>query len=326
MYQSILKKRTRDVRREDFDVAPHFHFGRPFHSAATDRDISLWNKIFPYFPRQIYGLFADSFETDVSVKFVLDQAESISIQITSRGLKKFGVTTYFYPNDIDMPSNGTIEVVPEFQGKGIGKKYLRARTEFNVAMGVPCNKFTAELGNGGYTWARAGAHLDFDEWRTSYPTRQKFLSQRLIMRLESIKDQIDPGVFLFAKALCRVVAKNDLARLAQIRERLHVPEKTDWKSISQSAIGENIRSFFSVHSDGFDSPNDRANHECMALCRVFEGAVLRNTDVTVPAYLLSGTSWPAIIDYSNISQMHDIGEYVGGWKTIVPVRELVGVH
>lgn len=310
-YHSIFQKRARPVTCTDFEqAAPLQIFSEYFRSDRVEQDVEKWNIHIPSLPQDIQCIFRENFDSNFKLNIVFDGTENpefVNFNITNL-LDQYFAGAIFY-DGLDQTPESQIEIEEEsFRGQGLGKKWFRFLNELCLAFGHERLEFSAGLTNGGYTWARAGAHIDLS------PTKHTALTQlreKIALRVEAVKPYIPNDVYHSVRTLGRVVAKDDVTRIADIDFRLS-PKACSQMEAWDGPFLDSLSAAF--NHQGIDEQNKEQRHaeHCVMAARV------QGVPLNIGRYLLVGTVWDAVVDFSDVQQMERIGKYVGGWKTIQP--------
>lgn len=317
MYRSILSPRAHSIDSESFEDAPNLMFN--FFLAGerhSQYDLDLWERFIPYTPAQIYGLFTAGYgRDDVNVTVRAFETRRVEFEIDHEEGEIFRSKLTLRVGDDPSILNSKVVVDPDSQGKGHGRNSMRNWIETAAAFGFPEFSFDAAMSDGGFVWARMGAHLDRNEERQPfYADEERRLAVTLNARLEAARPFIGQANYRKAHALCQIQQPDDLVRLAEMGD-IVVPKEA-------VAEAEEILPLF--YSDVLDGMNrdcmNTIKTELKYLSSIFFNSGRGTCDyVSLPAFLKKQTVWSAVVDLSNAEQMKRVGDYVGGWRTIEPV-------
>lgn len=315
MYLSILEPRQRDIGRADFKNAPCLLFNESCVEDLRGHDLDVWNRYIRYAPRQIYDVLTAGYGIEsmpIAVTMTDDAIFRVStIENSGVPFKAFG--EFGLGRSPEVLAN-EIKVVPMVQGLGIGRTWFRAMVELSVAFGFSAFNFNAGLGNGGYTWAKAGAYMDRDRQRNPlYHEEAQYLSENMLARLEVAKAHIPSANYERAHALCRLACPGDMVKLAGMGD-LTVPRDVLHKA---KPVLVDFYSSLSLEQGGGAMTRLRTCEEYGRLVQVFNdpsGGFLKR--VSLPHYLQKLSIWNAVVDFADERQMVRVGDYVGGWRYI----------
>lgn len=323
-YQSTLPRRTRPIEAADFkrasalSVHPH-SFAVP---NSIEAELSLWNRMIPFLPKTLLTFYEEAFRTsvDVEVHFLnkhcgTPSPEYFSLHVDSANSIDFFGNVCFMNGRKLVDRGSSIRVDNDARGKGLGKTWLKSIVELSLAFGDEELRFQASDENGAYSWAKAGAFMDMaleDAFKRTY------LSQKVIGRLEAVRPFIPSGDYHKARALARFTGKDDINRLAAMTTIVPAEVFGDLQS-SESQIRKRLIEFYARLSVK-EQPEFLATVDNGQLCTAFYGAAHQKRELSLPRFLLSCTSWEARIDFTDEKQMWELGTYLGGWKTIEPVK------
>lgn len=316
MYLSTLEKRQRDIKRSDFADAPNLYFNYCAFDEINREKTSLWNRYISYTPQQIHEVLTGGYGIeDMPISVTLDKSGKFKFSMIEDGAVPFRSKAEFNIGaEPDILSND-IKVNPLAQGQGIGRTWLRNVVELSAGFGFPEFHFAAGLQSGGHVWAKAGAYLDRDLSRSPlFRLEEQSLSQNMLARLELARPHLKTSEYGWARALCKLVNKDDIVKIAAMGDI----------TIPRSVI-ENAKPVLTQFYDSLSlrpqegSAAFRAGEESEKLLRVFDNAVGGLCEqVSLPRYLQAATSWRAVINFADDRQMERVGEYAGGWRTLKP--------
>lgn len=306
-YTSILPLRTKPVKQDDFLAVPHFALNKvPAGDSVTKEALKNWNKNIPLTPADASKILRLEFPQEISLDFeVLSDAVGITMQ--SVGSRKFGASVAIDTADKSF-FDSAIMVQKNPQGGGYGKAWLRSMIEFTVALAFPGFRFSAGDVNGGYVWARAGAYLDF---AASEQRALSHTSRQMIGRIDALKEVLPSHDYERARALSRLVAKEDFANIARLETPVPMQDA--------ASLQKSLRKFYEING-ALDGPEATSRAETSSMMTTFGRAAEMGQDATLAQLVLGNVRWKAVIDYSDMDQMRHVGEYVGGWKTIAAGR------
>lgn len=320
MYLSTLTPRQRDISRADFSDAPDLYFNYRAAHEQDDNALILWNRYIDHTPRQIY----DTLTGDYGIHNM-----PIGVTVNDAGKFKFIILKdhdipFESKAEFDLGTNrdilgNEIKVAPFAQGQGIGRTWLRNIVELSAAFGFKEFHFEAGLGNGGYTWAKAGAHLDRD--RSRFPLHhleERFLSETMMARLDVAKPYLDFADYGWARALCRLTNKDDIVKIAEMGD-ITVP-----RGAVKNALPV-LQTFFGglAHRPSEANADVRARDQATRLGIAFcDAAGGLHDHVSLPRFLQTESIWHAVINLADDRQMEKVGEYTGGWRTLKPVKTI----
>jgi hypothetical protein len=328
-YRSTLPKRTAPVTKADFENLPRPIQIRSVLNGAIQEGgpvIDFWNRHVPYHPYDIDELFMGE----------LDSCYRLGIRQDRNSLEFHGINPRFqhdfsfrlmveFHDNAKLIRGSDINVTVSKQGQGIGKKIFKAFNECALALGFESFEFLAMLENGAYTWAKLGVKLDtspdpfFSSAQLSDLIRKRFLSvQQVLASMNQSLNSYDINAVKIFSSLANPFDVRDLARLP-----VNIPVPFVMREINQNKF---------LFEDAFKTADGRISNTALdafedqgaKLKSVFRRAHDKGLEVIpIGRVLLGGLGYPAIIDFSDQKQMEDIGKQSGGWRTIMPVRELV---
>lgn len=323
-YRSTLAKRTRPVDQTDFEAVPYLTLGPKVSEYLKDGlFLGDWDRLVPFLPQDLYRFSKDIFRADVKTEVwflkVLEPClpDKVAIKFSDLAERSFSCS-FSYENGLyENPEEAHIFVEPKARGRGFGKAWLQFLTELSVALDQEKIYFTAGNENGGYTWAKAGVGLDI---QPDNLLMRQTLSERLIGRLEAVKDFIPSPVYGRARSYSRALDKKDLCAIADIDYALP-DEACDAICKELGRIHDNFVSFYQTNNINGEKPVVVALGERFHVAEAFHAAQGQGKQLSLARYLLSHTIWDAVVDLQDEQQMQRIGAYVGGWKTIEPKDE-----
>lgn len=328
VYQSILEKRTSDVKPEEIDSCQGLSVRATDMIDAPGRSAKLWNYHSPYAPEDIRQLLTAGYGRTVRVAMELDApplcASNVSLSFEGSN-SSFSRFTYYASMCPHM--TGTHINLPErMRGQGLGKHYMRNSIEYEIAMDAEVKRFNAGLGNGGYTWTSMGAQVDMGNWDNLGSLRKR-TSLQIDCKLSLIRDHLLADHYDGLKELGQIKRADDLVRLVDEFRDVSLPFDIhkDFQGLSESAVAPFVEEFHERHQT-FKGAEEREGeaiiNEVALMDASFRWASEQgHNGVSVPRFLLAGTVYPARIEYNNAAIMNRIGNYLGGWKTIRPVDD-----
>ncbi len=317
-YQTIISKSESRLTSADFASVPmNIDFQPPKKVLA--RSVADWHQYIPYKPAQIHDLLSSGY----------DQPVKISADLTKGGLVTFNVDSSAYgllslvqlrliPNV--KVTDTDISVAGSSQSKGVGKNWLRNAIELALLMGAKSFEFLATNENGAFTWARLGAYLDMKHH--NFQRAQANSVVHYTGRLEAVRNNLKPAIYHEAKALCRMLAPDDLVKLTKKFENVMLPLSwaPDTELAEKSKFYEPLHDFYRDHPIYAMRSQGIAYGEIRHIARCFAHAAQQGkAGLSLPRYLLSQSYWPGVIDFDNEAQMREVGKNLGGWKRIRPV-------
>lgn len=301
-YRSTLPRRTRPIEAADFKRAGALivHANSFSVPDSMDGELNVWDRTIPFLPQTVQKLYEDIFQTDINLEihFLKEHDNKpvdgfFAVSVSSPDDVEFkGSVRFLHGRKLDQEGS-SFEVVPKARGNGLGKAWLKSMVELTLAFGNEDLKFQAASENGSFTWGKAGVPMDMAPEKGE---KRANLSKMVIGRLEAIRPYISSSDYHTARAMARFTMKHDINRLASMTAVVPV------------AVLEDLHKAESVEGQ---KPH---------LVRAFESAALQGRELSLPRFLLSYTGWDARIDFSKETEMETIGNYLGGWKTIEPVR------
>lgn len=321
-YQSILRKRIRNVTLRDFRECSGIALEGKDHFVINGREAETWNRHFPYTPGQLKSLLADGYASPVSLKFVLSEPPYSQALIKMRFGRQTGAFGEIDYRTTDDPYIffSRIRLPEEKRGLGTGKIFMRSMIEFDIAMGGTSNRFNAGYDNGGYTWARMGARINTDPY---YQPQRTKASLQIEGRLMALRPHIPENIFQGALALSGLSGEDDLINLANRYRNVMIGTILSpcYDTAINRAFSSRLKDYHYVQADGAGDVEETLFAETTALNCAFRWSAMQGYEgVSLPRFLLTGVVWPALIDYSDREQMEKVGKYLGGWKTIRPVE------
>lgn len=328
VYQSILEKRSSDVTLEEIRACEGLNVHAKDMMDIPERLSKLWNYHYPYHPGQVQQVLTAGYEASIQTQMTLDVPPNCALDVVlffegrQNSFSRFTFYASMCPN-----MQGSHIVLPEgLRGKGVGKHYMRNAIEYEIAMGGEKKSFTAGLANGGYTWTSMGAEVEMGNWN-GYDCSRNKASLQLQCKLSLIKDHLDADAYDGISELVRINTADSLVRLVDEFRNVTIPlDLKDFvASKEDSLIAPYVIEFHKAHStfSGYKEMEQEAIlNEFDVMQASFQWAKDQGHEaVQVPRFLLSGTVYPARIDYNNAAQMNRIGAYLGGWNTIKPVND-----
>lgn len=308
-YVSQLAPPERRIIQDDFAGIENLVVGKvAAQNGVAHHNVKFWNRHIAAMPADICSVLRGHFGCAVALDLSLQNDRAIDVNMRPVEGEDFrsllavdiGAPPVFHDSEID--------ILPPAQGNGIGRAWLRAMVEFSAALGFPHFRFSAGLENGGYVWGRAGVNIDYKaaEHRTL-----EHLSRQLIGRLDALRPALPPSTYHRARALSRLVAKEDMASLAA----MDVPVDT----MDGQALTHGFQAFYKDNASVLGLA-ETVETEVDKLTRCFARAGQMGQPATLGQLLLARVSWKAIVDFADTAQMESIGRYVGGWDTIAPAR------
>ena len=316
MYRSVLDQRLEPIDPQAFEAAPNLVFN---HYAAGEKadeySLGLWDRLVPYTPEQIYNLFAGGYDQDnIVVDIKAFETGKVTFEIEhdedaafiSRLQLNLGVKTQVY--------SSKVVVDPDSQGQGIGRMSMRNWIETAAAFGFPEFSFDAAMDDGGYVWAKMGAHLDRNiERQPFYEDEEEALSRSLNARLEAARPFIEQASYEQARVLCQIRKPDDLVRLSAMGDILVPREAVD------EAMSAVPQFFMNVLNDTRECAR-AVKAELANLSSVFHNVGQGACEyVSLPAFLKKKTVWAGVVDFADVAQMERVGDYLCGWRTMEPV-------
>lgn len=317
VYRSIFAQRTRPVEPRDFASVPDMVVTTVQGSINTPKsNMEKWENRVPFLPQDIHAVFHASFgdEAGLRVEFDEQNPRATTLKIThGSSVDPLYSGILFFEHGFHQMPDSSIRVTPGYQGRGIGKKWFRFANEICALSGFDKRTFMASTENGGYTWARAGAHLDGSVYAS--PKREHVL-ETLVSRLDVIKPYIPIKTYRSVYPYCRLLAPDDVCRIADNDYVLPSDFCDDMSKQGNTRFMHDLKKHFNDHSEeALTAFQTHAEN-------VTKNACAQNKPLTLGRFLLTGTSWHAQVDFSNAAQMQRIGNYIGGWKTIAPHDDL----
>lgn len=316
VYQTTLSKRTGSISLRDFNKLSHLSVNSPGDDVpVAGESLAIWNQYIPYTPTQIYELFSGGFDSDNALSIHLSPNGSAYFdQQEDRGRFKASMTMML-GNNIRLDRNDIRVAVGK--GQKVGTNAMRVQIETAVALGAPNFEILASGANGGYTWFRAGFHMDKNAH--DYQIKKHDTGTRYEARLHAIRDYISIDAYYKMRDLIKLEKATDPMRIANFNVELNVEEFTSSKT--EAKLRQNIDSFYvRLGNSDFD---DIANFDLEEISEVFQvAAVNEKTTIPLGRYMQVGTSLPGVVDFKNDKQMKQVGQYFDGWKSIKPVLEL----
>jgi hypothetical protein len=310
VYQTTLSKRTGSISLSDFNKLNHLWVNSPSDDVpVAGESLAMWNEYIPYTPTQIYELFSSGFASD----------NALSIHISPNGSTYFDQQEYsgrfqasmtlMLGNKVHLKENNIRVAVGK--GQKVGTNAMRIQIETAVALGASKFDILASGANGGYTWFRAGFH--FDEDARDFQKKKYEVCARYEARLHAIRDFLSVDDYYDMRELIKLENSDDPMRIANFQSVLDVEEFISFKV--ENKIRRNLDDFY-VRLDDRDF-DDISNYDLENISEVFQIAAVNNK-ATIPLgrYMQVGTTLPAVVDFKNQKQMKQVGEYLGGWKTI----------
>lgn len=312
-YRSILAKRTADVKAADFDAVPWLDLAylkkeRKKRKPLKSSLVGFWNNTIPYTPTQIYDLFRDGHNDGILLSVKLNEIAQCRTELfpVSTG---WGGYCDFVLADQKLVGENKIVVLPEHQGKGTGKAWLKNNVEFAGAMEFSNFPFVASLENGGYTWAKIGAHIDHSNNDPMVQT----LRQVLQGRLGIVRPFLDTAECARLEELCEVKREDDLVTMTREFGHTMIP------FIDDPDIGKVLTPFYKKNPLPAQDMKKWLVEEREGIQLAFNAAARQEMKtISLPRIMLNRTSWPAIVKFFNEPHMNYIGNNIGGWNTLVP--------
>lgn len=316
-FQSIFRTGKYKRPTELFQAVAGLHLNGDRIGANNQSDhAAWWEENIPVDAGLFYELFARNFADPITIDMDLT-GNGFNVQLSDESQRFSGVFEYLKREDPVLGNLDSSLIVQEpHRGRGIGKNWIRSQVEFLILMGDPVFKFCAMLENGGYSWARSGAHLDLSPL---YGDTRQYHSHRLMARLDALRHFVPADEYGRARAYCRLINKDDPRALASIDCAMGEEMAQD-VSENKSKIRQNLIEFFDVYPHpSLRKSWDVAADEMRGLGSALERASAQKRNATLGEVLLSQVSWPAKIDLNNRAQMERVEKFVGGWRTIEPV-------
>lgn len=286
----------------------------------------LWSARIPYHPRDIHALLTMGYDVPVALDFQMSGKRALIKFYQGTRQAYFGEIDYIFDGDEPYAYMSKINLAEDMRGKGMGKNFIRNLIEFDIAMGGRALRFMAGYDNGGYSWARMGAQFNMDPY---YAQSRKEASEIVIGRLNIAAPYLAPEIYRAASKLAAFKGQNDAANIAKDFSHVMIdlslaPPFLEYKDLLHFPDQGLIQRIYTHYKPIEASPVkhiQRVVLEANTIRHAFEWASAQGQPgLSLPRLLLTRTVWPATVDYKNKKRMNDIGNYLGGWKTIGPTQ------
>ncbi len=209
---------------------------------------------------------------------------------------------------------GEMRIDARHQGQRIGSTILRNYIQLgHVIPNIDFFYIKAGLGNGAYSWARAGVPMMF-----SKETPQK-ITGNVKLRVLALKNFIDSKVFDVVLKLAKFDSTYDIVDIAKLDFEIDLSLIPDSEHDQDSPYSQAyIDSCVSLNYTN-DEIKLLLKNEIIRLKELKKYCLNSGVKLTLGKFLLTGDKYQGLIEFKDPITMHNIDKYVGGFSKLEPV-------